>query len=496
MLFNSVKYFLFLPVVYLVVYCAGERARWFLLLAASLFFYAAVNVPSLQFYAAENVPYLLFILILVASITYGCGIWLDRTGTLKAKRALLWGGIGANVLILIAMKYLPFLSTTLNDLSALFSLGLQIQPVKAFISIGVSFYVFQAISYLLDIYFDQLKPELHFGYFLLYLAFFPKILQGPIERASDLLPQLRVKYEFNYDNMRFGLILFAWGLLKKVVLADRFGFYVDAVYNNVFAFTGLPLLLSTYAYAFQIYLDFSGYTDMALGSALLFNIKLTQNFNSPFIAASIADFWRRWHISFSLWILDYIFTPLQMKWRSWGKWGTAAALIATFLVVGIWHGAAWGFLIFGLFQGLCMACSVFYRPYQKKIYKALGIEKTRALKIWQIFVTFHLVCFSLIFFRAHDIQQAAYIICNMFNGSQEFCPSFLLTFGLMERINLLALLTYAAIVLLYHYAQFNNKLMSIWTRHYYVRWLCYNFLIFFIILFRVQEKSGFMYFQF
>jgi D-alanyl-lipoteichoic acid acyltransferase DltB (MBOAT superfamily) len=403
--FNSVKYFLFLPVVYLVFYFAGERARWLVLLAASLLFYATLNVP-----------YLLVVLVLVAMITYGFGIWLDQVESVQAKRAILWGGVASNVIILVVMKYLPFLSENLKILSTVLSLHTQIQPIKAFVAIGVSYYVFQAISYLFDIFLEIEKPERHFGHFALYMSFFPKLLQGPIERAGDLIPQLKARYEFNYDNMRFGMLLFTWGLFKKVVIADPLGSYVDKIYNDVHAFSGLPLLLATYAYAIQIYMDFSGYTDMALGSARLFNINLTQNFNSPYLATSVADFWRRWHITFSRWILDYIFKPLQMQWRNGKSWGTATALVVAFLISGIWHGASWGFVIWGGLHGLYMACSVFYRPYQKKLYKALGIEKTNLLKAWQIFVTFNLVSFAWVFFRAADLKDATYVILNMLTG--------------------------------------------------------------------------------
>ena len=372
-------------------------------------------VASLLFYAALNVPYLLVVLVLVAMTTYGFGIWMDQAESAKAKRTLLWSGVAVNVLILVVMKYLPFLSENLKAYSDILSLDAQIQPVKAFISIGVSYYVFQAISYLFDIELEIEKAERHFGLFFLYLAFFPKLLQGPIERASDLIPQLKIKYEFNYDNMRFGMLLFTWGLFKKVVIADRLGLYVDTVYNDVHAFTGLPLLLATYAYAFQIYMDFSGYTDMALGSARLFNINLTQNFNSPYLATSVADFWRRWHITFSRWILDYIFKPLQMQWRNWKNWGTATALVVAFIISGIWHGASWGFVIWGGLHGLSMACSVFFKPYQKKLHKALGIEKTIFLKVWQIFVTFNFVSFAWVFFRANNLKDAVYILENFFN---------------------------------------------------------------------------------
>jgi alginate O-acetyltransferase complex protein AlgI len=401
--FNSLKYFLFLPVVYLFFYFVGERARWCVLLAASLLFYAALNVP-----------YLLVVLVLVAMVTYTFGIWLNDAESVKAKRAILWCGVTANVLILVVMKYQPLLSENLAWLSALLQLGPQHHPIKAFVAIGVSYYVFQAISYLFDIYLEIEKPERHFGYFALYLAFFPKLLQGPIERAGDLIPQLKSKYELNYDNLHIGILLFTRGLFKKIVIADRLGLYVDAVYNDVHAFTGLPLLLATYAYAFQLYMDFSGYTDMALGSARFFNINLTQNFNSPYLSTSIADFWRRWHITFSRWILDYIFKPLQMQWRNWKNWGTATALVVAFLISGIWHGASWGFVIWGSLHGLYMACSVFYKPYQKKLHKALGIEKTKFQKYFKIVVTFNLICFAWVFFRANSVMDAWYVVTHLF----------------------------------------------------------------------------------
>lgn len=205
--FNSLKYFLFLPLVYLVFYAAGERVRWMVLLAASLLFYAALKVP-----------YLPAVMTLVALATYAFGIWLERVESAQAKRAVLWSGVATNVLILVGMKYLPFLSENVKALATALSIDTPLQPVTAFVSIGVSYYVFQAISYLFDIYLEIEKPERHFGYFALYLALFPKLLQGPIERASDLLPQLKSRYEFNYDNMRFGLLLFTWGLFKKLSL--------------------------------------------------------------------------------------------------------------------------------------------------------------------------------------------------------------------------------------------------------------------------------------
>ncbi|HEY3308709.1 MAG TPA: MBOAT family O-acyltransferase [Desulfuromonadaceae bacterium] len=482
MYFNSLKYVLFLPVVYLLFYSVGDRARWFVLLAASLLFYATLNMP-----------YLLIVLVLVAMATYGFGIWLDEAESTKAKLALLWGGIAANILILVIIKYLPFISGNLKTFSNLLSLDAQIQPIKVFVSIGVSYYIFQAISYLSDIYLDIEKPERHFGYFALYLAFFPKLLQGPIERAGDLLPQLKTEYGFNYDNMRFGMLLFVLGLFKKVVIADRLGLYVDVVYNDVHAFTGLPLLMATYTYALQIYMDFSGYTDMALGSARLFNINLTQNFNSPYFATSVADFWRRWHITFSRWILDYIFKPLQMHLRNWKNWGNATALIAAFCVSGIWHGASWGFLIWGGLHGLYMACSVFYKPYQKRLHKLLGIEKSRVLKIWQILVTFNLVSFAWVFFRASNIEDAQYIATNMMNIINSTGFGLLIAQGKKDLI--IALFSLFCL-LVFNSVKCNAKINYLWDRYSLVRWTCYNLLLLSVILLQYKSTTSFIYFNF
>jgi len=481
--FNSLKYLLFLPVVYLVFYFVGERARWGVLLAASLLFYAALNVP-----------YLLVVLILVAITTYGFGIWMNQAGTPKRKRILLWGGIGANLLILVVMKYLPFLSENLKALSEMLSMDARTQPVKAFVAIGISYYVFQAISYLVDIHLEIEKPERHFGYFALYLAFFPKLLQGPIERASDLIPQLKTRYKFNYDNIRFGMLLFTWGLFKKVVIADRLGLYVDAVYNDVHAFSGLPLLLATYAYAFQIYMDFSGYTDMALGSARIFNINLTQNFDSPYVATSVIDFWRRWHITFSRWILDYIFKPLQMQWRNWEKGGTAAALIVTFLVSGIWHGASWGFVIWGGLHGLYMACSIYYKPSQKKLHKTLGIEKNKFLKVWQVFITFNLVSFAWVFFRATNLDDAVYLVTNILNSTKGFSSGFILSQG---RYELVALIAATLVYILTSNSMKTRTAIDMYNRFFVIRHLAYCSLVIFILLFGVYTiDSKFLYFKF
>ena len=407
MTFNSLDFFIFFPVVWLLQLYAG-RARWAIFLVASLAFYAFLKTPSL-----------IIVLTFVIAVTYLCGCAINSGVTEHRRRLTFWSGVIINLAILMGMRYGSCLTEVLNTL-----LSLHMLVTMPVVTIGVSYYVFQAISYLADVYLHRSEPENHAGYLALYLCFFPKLLQGPLERSHDLLHQLKLPYRFDYENMRSGMLLFMWGLFKKVTIADRIGSFVDPVFSNVEAYSGLPVLLTVYLYAFQIYFDFSGYTDMALGSARLFNINLTQNFNSPYLATSMADFWRRWHISFSRWILDYIFTPLQMLWRNYGSTGTALALIITFLASGLWHGSQSGFITWGLLHGIYLAVGVWYRPYKKRVQKATGLKGTRLQTIWQTVFTFNLVCFAWIFFRAGTLTKGLIVFERMFNSSSKFDTTF------------------------------------------------------------------------
>lgn len=394
--FNSLEYFFFLPVTWLIFLLSPQRWRWLVLLFASL-----------GFYWAHKAYYLLLTLGFVAAASYYVGVKLGKTA--KGNRnILLWQGIFANLLVLVLLKYLPSLLTILHVEGGYpFQLG----------SIGVSFFVFQAISYLVDIYLEKIDPEPSFGYLFLSLAFFPKLLQGPIERSGDLLPQLHAPYCFRYGDARRGALLFLWGLFKKVVVADRLALYTSNVYGNVHAFSGLPLLLATYMFAFEIYLDFSAYTDMALGAARLFGVRLTQNFRNPYGATSIAEFWRRWHITFSQWLLDYIFKPLQVSWRRYGTGGVILALMFTFVFSGLWHGVTWGFLVWGILHGLYLTSSFLYRPLQKRIHALFPLMGSGIHKLVQLGITFHLVAFSWIFFRAASLSDAVYVVTHLFRPS-------------------------------------------------------------------------------
>jgi alginate O-acetyltransferase complex protein AlgI len=401
----SFEYFLFLFAAWCVYWFLPARPRLWWLIAASL-----------GFYATFHAPYLVLILAISTLSAYLCGLRVHRS-TRPGSRALwFWGGMAVNVSLLVGLKYLAFLTDNAAGLLALLSVQWRPGVASSWMSIGVSFYTFQALSYLTDVYLGMQEPERDLGAFGLYMSFFPRLLQGPIERGAKLLPQLRVLEGVRAENVRTGLHLLFWGLAKKIVIADRLAPFVNAVYGDVHGFSGLPLIVATYLYALQLYFDFSGYTDMALGAARLFNINLTQNFNRPYTATSIADFWRRWHISLSSWLLDYLFRPLQMAWRDRRTFGTPAALVVTFVVSGAWHGASWGFIVWGLIHGLYLAAAVLYRPLQTRIYRRLGLGKSRAVSFWKATITFHLVCLGWVFFRSDSLADAAYVIRHAITG--------------------------------------------------------------------------------
>jgi D-alanyl-lipoteichoic acid acyltransferase DltB (MBOAT superfamily) len=442
---------------------------------------------SYGFYASFKAPYLLAVLFMVTCISYACGLRIVSEQHEAGKKRWLWSGVIACVATLAALKYLPFLESQTNRI-----FGLSSTLSATIISIGVSYFTFQAISYLADVYLEIEEPEKHFGLFALYLAFFPKLLQGPIERAGDLLPQLKENYRFEYDAMRSGMLLFTWGLFKKVVIADRLALFVNPVFSDVHSYSGISMLFAVYMYAAQIFFDFSGYTDMARGIAGMFGIRLTENFNSPYLATSIADFWRRWHISFSRWILDYIFKPLQMSLRGWKTWGTTTALIIAFFISGLWHGSTWGFVVWGLLHGCFLASSVVYKPFQKKIHQMLGLEKSSLLRLWQIFVTFHLVCLSWIFFRAESISDALYCVENLFSAGGGIGP--LINKKQTELMILVGMLSSMVVV---STVSRREDIQRAWYHGFVMfRWMGYVALLTVLLLFNCDSGKAFIYFRF
>jgi alginate O-acetyltransferase complex protein AlgI len=491
MFFDTLPFLGFWGACWLVYQFTPKQWRWMLLLMASLIFYATLNAPLLLMAIGG---------VALSSFYFGAAI--SREGDEARKRRMLWTGIGVNLLILCGIKYLRYIVGKWNP-EVLIEGG----ESSWFVTIGVSYFTLQAVSYLADIYLEKAESEPHFGRFFLYLSFFPKLMQGPIERAGDLLPQLRKPYEFNYSNMRSGLLLFAWGLFKKEAVANRLAIYVNTVYGDVHSYQGITLIMATYMYAIQIFADFSGYTDMALGVARIFNIKLTQNFNGPYLAASVADFWRRWHISFSRWIFDYIFKPLQMQWRNMQNCGAAAALLVTFLFSGLWHGVSWCFVVWGLLHGIYLVAGVYYKPWQSRLNKALGIKQHPLRKIMQTVITFNLIAFSWIFFRADSLEDAWYVVTHLFSGIPEYVVALVTNIShlgqqkaivdpilLQKTLPVFLLMLLAVMIMLI--VSLVKQHLRLFERPVWIRWSLYYLLICAIALLSVYDDVGFVYFQF
>lgn len=495
MQFTTIWFWIFFAITFIIYYLGRPTWRWAILLVASLFFYAQLKAPQL-----------LIALFLVTTISYTVGRLLSQIpiGSNKRKRAL-YIGVLLNILVLITIRYLPTLRKSLFP---------SFEIPNVIITAGVSFYVFQAISYLIDVYYGEQPSEHHLGYFALYISFFPKVLQGPIERYSKLLPQLRHPKALSDETIQSAFLLILWGLYKKLIIADRLSILVGGVYDNLLEYIGISLWLATFLYALQIYCDFSSYTDIAIGVARLLGIDLSINFNKPYLAISVPDFWRRWHISFSTWIFDYIFKPVQIGIRKLRIWANPFALLVTFFLSGIWHGANWGFIIWGLLHGFYMATYALIAPYEKKFLRRYKLENSALVRALRMCITFQLVSFAWIFFRAKTLSDAWYVVSHLFSGFKATIS--LLTDvtnyanagqgkGLFQPLTFsqsfidLSFVIAGIIILLIVELPKNlaeTRLGIIFKKNLAFRWLIYWLLVMSIILTGVSTQAVFVYFQF
>jgi len=375
-------------------------------------------ITSLIFYGYTS-PLMLLHLIAIAVITFFVAIAIHRAEDPGRKKLLLTLSLIGLVGNLVVFKYTSFLNETFRSIFGWFGAAYDVPVMNIILPLGISFYSFVLIGYLIDIFRGE-EPEEDWLVFGVFVFFFPKMIAGPIERTTSLLPQLREKLPgFKYALVTAGLQLMLWGAFKKVVVADRIAPFVDRVYESPEAFSGVSLIFATWLYAFQLYFDFSGYTDIALGAALIFGIRLLPNFNRPYFAVSIQDFWKRWHISLTNWLNDYIYTPV-MKSRFTGLKMYNLILLAmmiTFVVSGFWHGAAWTYVVWGVLHGSYIVVSLLMQKRWNKFAKKIGLNKRKQLyRGIKISVTFCLVCFAYVFFRANSMEDALYIVANGFSG--------------------------------------------------------------------------------
>jgi alginate O-acetyltransferase complex protein AlgI len=467
MLFNSSHFIIFFIIVTLGYFSLELKGRLRLLLWASCYFYMVFK------------PEYILILFFTIIIDYFAGIYIEKTEG-KNRKLLLIISLISNLGILAYFKYFNFLNQNLSSLLNVFHAQNPIPFLEILLPIGLSFHTFQAMSYTIEVYRGNEKAEYNFGLYALYVMFYPQLVAGPIERPQNILHQFKIYQKFDWEKVKSGLTLMGWGLFKKVVIADRLAMVVDYAYNQPADKNGLTLLLATFFYTFQIYCDFSGYSDIALGAARVMGYDLMENFKSPYFATSISDFWRRWHISLSSWFRDYLYIPLGGNRK--GEFRKYLGLMLVFMISGLWHGAKWTFVVWGALHGLYLVLAEIrnkYIPFFKL--------KPSIISNWiNGGITFIIVMFTWVFFRAKGI----------FDAKQVFTKILHLQFH--EKLNLNINkneLIFSFLLILFLLVK-EKILFYIPTRNNLYFWLAFTILLSASYLFGVFNSQQFIYFQF
>jgi len=483
MIFNSIPFAIFFAIffiLYWLVFNNSLRLQNLLVLAGSYVFYGWWDWRFL------------FLLIGSSLLNYYLGIWIAKTKDEKKRRLLLYIGFLQGLGGLIFFKYYNFFITSFADAFSVFNIHLNVHTLQLILPLGISFYTFRTISYLLDIDKNKIKPTTDWVVFFSYVCFFPGLISGPIDKAKLLIPQLEKKRVFDNTQITDGMRQILWGLFKKIVVADNCADIANQIFDN---YTNLPassLLLGALFYTLQLYADFSGYSDMALGFARLLGFNITKNFNFPFFAQNIADYWRRWHMSLTSWLTEYVFTPLSIKFRDYGKTGLALAIIINFTICGIWHGANWTYILFGFLHG-CYFIPLIIKGTMNKKSKRVKITVLPSFTEFKnILATFIIVMLTNIVFRADSIAHAADYFKHIFSLSVFSYPLF------TNRISALTALIFSCILLLVEWLQRDKEhalqLNDVKIAPYF-RWGIY-YVIGVIILWFGGTQDTFIYFQF
>ncbi len=482
MLFNSVDFLIFFPIVVLFYFLVPKMLKNLWLL-----------ISSYYFYMSWEPIYALLILFSTVS-TYFCALIIDKTENSKNRKIFLGINIILNLLILFYFKYFNFFVESV----ALVFESIEIsKTTNLLLVVGISFYTFQSLGYSIDVYRKKISPEKNFLTYALFVSFFPQLVAGPIERSTNLLPQFHKTNKFNYERVTDGLVLMAFGFFKKLVIADSAAVIINNVYNSPEGFSGLSFVIVTVLFAFQIYGDFSGYSDIAIGAANILGYTLMRNFNHPYFSKSIPEFWKRWHISLSSWFMDYVYIPLGGSRK--GKVRTYINLLLTFLVSGLWHGAALTFVVWGLLNGVLNILSklkddILYKNKEKK-------KDTKFVSFLKIVSTFILIDITWIFFRANTLSDAFYILSNIFaDFSLWFTSGYfertLSSIAFYENNGVAIVLSIVFLLIIEMYEGKGNFLNKINNSHFIVRWIFYYIILILILFFGYFGQSQFIYFQF
>lgn len=487
MLFNSYEFALFFPIVTIVYFLLPHKFRWPFLLGASCLFYMAL------------IPVYIFILLGTIVVDYLAGLGIEHSVGVKRKVFLICSII-ANVGVLAFFKYFNFFASNIEGVAQAMGIQWSAPLLNLLLPVGLSFHTFQAMAYTVEVYRGQQPAERHFGIYSLYVMFYPQLVAGPIERPQNLIHQFKEHHRFSSENLAEGSRLMLWGLFKKTVIADRLAPLVNLVYGDPQAYSPFMLLLATYAFAIQIYCDFSGYSDIAIGAARVMGFKLMTNFNRPYFAHSVQDFWRRWHISLSTWFRDYLYVPMGGNRFSGLK--TSFNIFVVFLVSGLWHGANWTYVVWGALHGLyILLARLIPMPGSS------GKPLERLFKVGCILLTFNLVCISWIFFRAKTLPDAMSItqriivecpvlIASPFTGKwagywQNLCEV------KIEPSEWFLGCVFIAVLAFIEYGQEHYQFGANWTRVPLVaRWLSYYACAFCIAFLAGSRPQEFIYFQF
>ena len=497
MVFNSIEFLIFFPIVLLLYFVLPQKLRWVMLLLASYYFYISWNVS------------LIWLILFTTAVSYVSSILIGR---LKKKypngekrgqeRFWLVLTLVVSLGVLFFFKYFNFLSDSVNGIANLFRSEAQDPLIlNLILPVGISFYTFQTLSYVIDVYRGSVEVEKHFGYYALYVSFFPQLVAGPIERPENLIPQLHEKHKFSWDNAIPGLRKMLIGFFKKMVVADLLATYVNAVYNDPASATGFGVLLATVLFAFQIYCDFAGYTDIAIGCSEIMGIKLMQNFNRPYISESIQEFWRRWHISLSSWFKDYIYFPLGGSRCK--KWRHMLNICIVFFVSGLWHGAAWTFVIWGAMHGVYQVIGHFTKKPRERFWRAIHVDPAgKFVRMLKRIGTFFLVAFSWIFFRANNFEELGVLLSKLFTDWSFSLEYFKGTLDHMELTALGIVISVLSLLVMRRMdidgldapvSKSGVKRAQLGVRYVYIVWIV---LLAWMILALGDGASAFIYFQF
>jgi len=433
MIFNSLPFFIFFTIfffLYWFVFNKNLKLQNYLLLIGSYIFYSWWDWRLLP------------LLIGYTSINYLLGYYIDKATRHQTKRFLVFLGTFTGIGLLFYFKYANFFITSLASAFAKFNINLNIHTMNIILPLGISFYTFRTLSYIIDIKNKKIKPTSDWVVFFSFVAFFPCLLSGPIDKAKTFIPQLERNRVFKYDEVADALRQILWGLFKKIVIADTLAEITDDIFSNYQHFSGSGLLIGAFYYSIQMYTDFSGYSDMAIGFGRLLGFDVTRNFNYPFFAQNVAEFWRRWHMSLTTWLTDYVFTPLSIAFRNYGKLGLILAIIINLTLIGIWHGANWTFALFGLLHGCYFIPLILRGTMNKKKKNDAGKSIPTFIEFLNMLKTFTLVTFALIIFRSDSVSTAFGFIKGIFSKSllmppgvgNPFCIPLIIAFLIIEWI--------------------------------------------------------------